>query len=273
MDQNNNYPIEQVGQPKNQRNLIIALACIAIALLLGIAGYLYYSNARTQKEINEWNAIERSHDMNQINNFINEFPNGKYLNQAKARLAFVQDEIATWNDISSKDDVVALQQFLEKYTEGQYHDLAAEKLKVLQDKIYSELHSTATLQSLMNDMANCYNSRGRDSMVAIYGSQRFKDTYAKYGHDTMEDGCYLLQVDYSDGEMSIKGNSVTNITDNSCELNFVTYYNGPEIVEKYGTAKFSLILDNNKWVIDDIKEDGYKASFMNDPKSYRHYNP
>lgn len=264
---------QMVESNNGNRNLIITLVAVASAILIGIIGYLWYSNHRAQQEINQWTFVQKSHNPNQIQDFINEFPNGKFSNQAQERLAFVKQEIAEWNDVGSREDIEQIQAFLDKYPEGPYHDNAEATLKDLQEKVYNRLHSEATLKAIMTEIEKCYNHMGREEMINTYGSQRLKDTYAKYGHDTGYEGCYLLEVDYSDGDMSIRGQSVTGITDNSCHMNFKTLYNGPDGTEDYGIATFSMVLKDNQWLIDDIEEDGYGDSFVENPYAYRHYIP
>ena len=133
--------------------------------------------------------------------------------------------------------------------------------------------------NLLKQIESTYNKIAKDwedgakVIISRYGTARLKSTYAKYGSSSGIEACYLLKVDYTDGYMTIKGKSVNRINDNSCQMNYKTYYNGPENVEDYGTATFSLVRENGTWLIDDIEEDGYNASFMEDPKAYRHYAP
>lgn len=264
---------EMAEKPRGNRNLIIALVAVACAALIGIIGYLWHANQRAQQEANQWAMVEKSHDADQIQSFINEFPDGKFITQAQDRLALVKQEIADWNRVNGHEDIQLLQQFMDKYPDGPYHDKADSTIKVLQLNIYNRLHSEATLKAIMNEIENCYNHRGRNEMIATYGSQRLKDTFARYGNPPGYEMCYLLMVDYSDGDMSILGRSVTGIADNSCQMNFKTLYNGPDITEDYGTATFSMVLEDNQWLIDDIEEDGYDASYRQDPKAYIHIAP
>lgn len=133
--------------------------------------------------------------------------------------------------------------------------------------------------NLMNQIESTYNKIARDwedgakAIISRYGTAKLKNTYAKYGSSSGIEACYLLKVDYTDGYMTIKGKSVNRINDNSCQMNYKTYYNGPEDVEDYGTATLTMVRENGTWLIDDIEEDGYNVSFMKDPKAYRHYAP
>lgn len=133
--------------------------------------------------------------------------------------------------------------------------------------------------NLLKQIESTYNKNARDwedgakAIISRYGTDRLKSTYAKFGSSTKIEACYLLKVDYTDGYMTIKGKSVNRIDNKSCQMFFKTYYNGPEIVEDYGTATFSLVREDGTWLIDDIEEDGYNISFMKDPKAYRHYAP
>lgn len=134
--------------------------------------------------------------------------------------------------------------------------------------------------NLLKQIESTYNIIAKDwedgakVIISRYGTARLKSTYAKFGSSSGIEACYLLKVDYTDGYMTIKGKSVNRINDNSCQLIYKTYYNGPEdVVEDYGTATLTMVRENGTWLIDDIEEDGYNTSFMKDPKAYRHYAP
>ena len=139
---------------------------------------------------------------------------------------------------------------------------------IAQVKIMKEIESTFN----KNDKAN---GTGIDAIVSKYASSRFKNTYAKYGKYSATDNteCHLLSSNI--GYQILKGISVTNNTGNSCQLNFNTRYYDPaydnpaDCISDVGITTITLIREDGKWLIDDIKEDGHNTSFMKDPKSYR----
>lgn len=141
---------------------------------------------------------------------------------------------------------------------------------ITQVKIMKEIESTFN----RSDKADC---TGIDAIVSKYASPRFKSTYAKYGKYSASDNteCYLLRENI--GYHALRGLSVTNITQNSCQLNFKTTYHETddptEGVTDAGITKITLIREDGNWLIDDIEESGYKTSFMKDPKSYRQVAP
>jgi len=136
------------------------------------------------------------------------------------------------------------------------------------------------LEGLMKKIARTFNNNGRDWMggtkaiIARYATADLKSTYARYGHDEPDGtGCYLLWGDYTDGYTTLVSKSVTGITENSCQMTFGVCYNGPGgEYEEFDRATFTLVCEDGKWLIDDIEEDRYNASFTENPQAYRHMN-
>ena len=257
------------------------IAFLATLLVIGLA-FLGYTTYRDKQERDLWATLQNSHDLTAIQAFVNDYPNGQFITEAQSRLAYVIEEAQQWNSISTTTDSVLLINFTTKYTEGNYHDLASKALDDLRANAYAQLHDPAYLESLMNQMASAHKSGDTKGLISRFGSDRLKSTYNKYakgykkrneyGYDEYY-GLYLLEVIFSDGYMTIKGNSVTDLTDNTGTLHFTTYYNGPEGVERYGTATFNIILERNQWRIDDIKMSDYKSSFMSNPQNYMGFLP
>ncbi|MBQ9554701.1 MAG: hypothetical protein IJV05_00595 [Muribaculaceae bacterium] len=110
------------------------------------------------------------------------------------------------------------------------------------------------------------------AIISRYATASLKSTYAKHGHDEPDGtGCYLLWGDYTDGYTTLDGKSVIDITDNSCKMIFGVCYVGPDgEYEEFDRATFTLVREGDKWLIDDIEEDRYSSSFMENPQGYRH---
>ncbi len=140
--------------------------------------------------------------------------------------------------------------------------------------------NTVVLEGLMKKIAQTFNSNGREwkkgtaAIIAKYGTANLKSTYAKHGHDEPDGtGCYLLWGDYSDGYTTIDCKSVTDVTENSCKMVFGVCYNGPGgEYEEFEKATFTLIREGDRWLIDDIEEDRFNSSFVEDPQTYRQMN-
>ena len=140
--------------------------------------------------------------------------------------------------------------------------------------------NTMELEALMKKIAHTFNSNGREwkmgtkAIISKYATSSLKRTFARYGNDEPDGtGCYLLWGEYSDGYTTIVGKSVTGVTENSCSMTFGVYYNGPGgEYEEFEEATFTLVREGNKWLIEDIDEDQYDSSFMENPRAYRHMN-
>ena len=281
---NENVPVRvmETSPDDNGKKLKMGLIAFLATLLVIGAGYLGYSAYRDKQERDQWASLENSHDLVALQNFVNEYPDGKFATEAQSRLAMVTDEAQQWNSISATADSTLLIDFMSRYPEGTYHNLAAQALVDLRASVYAQLHDPAYLESLMSKMASTHKSSYTKGLISKYGSERFRSTYNKYakGYKKRNEygyeeyyGLYLLEVIYSDGYMTLKGNSVSDLTDNTATLHFTTYYNGPEGVERYGTATFNLVIEGNQWAIDDIKMSDYKSSFMDNPQSYMGFLP
>ena len=54
---------------------------------------------------------------------------------------------------------------------------------------------------------------------------------------------------------------------------FGVCYNGPGgEYEEFEKATFTLIREGDRWLIDDIEEDRFNSSFVEDPQTYRDMN-
>lgn len=150
-----------------------------------------------------------------------------------------------------------------------------------QSRIADSIRETNTkvLESLMKKIAQTNNAsamdwRGANAVIQRYATASLKSTFAKYGHDLPDGtGCYLLMGDFSDGYTTLSGESVEDVTDDSCKLVFGLYYNGPDGEhDRYDSATFYMVREGGKWLIEDIVQDSFGSWFTEDPSSYRHMN-
>ncbi len=251
----------------NKTHFIIIVTCVVLVLAVAALGVWSYTISQSERELQIWKTVENTHDINAIQGFLDEFPDGQLSGTARATLQSVRQEIDDWNQINNNSKAPELQRFMEKYPSGKYHDMAAEALALLQE-------NNKKLHSLMRDIEQTFNSRGVQTMLITYGTTSIANAYKKACNSVVGYSCFLLQTDCTEGYTTIKGEAVTDVTSSSCKMKFTRYYNGPdERSEVDGHATFFLTLDNGKWVIRDIEENGYPKSFMQDPNPFVHYVP
>ena len=138
--------------------------------------------------------------------------------------------------------------------------------------------NTRVVESMMKKIAQTFNNSGRewksgtDAIISKYATTSLKSTYAKYSKFDYSDGtgCYLLHGEYSDGYTTLIGKSVDYNSDTSYDVIYGVCYNGPGgEFDEFDRATFTLVLENGKWLIDDIEEDRFNSSFMENPQGYR----
>ena len=273
--------VESHHSKANQKNGLIIGGLVAIVILLACAVFWAYSDNKEKEEAEMWNEIEYSHDLSEIRRFLEEFPDGMHADMARDRLDYVLEEGARWNDVKDRGDTTLLQEFMSQYSDGPYYDKAVIALEDLRAQHYNKLHDYAMLQGLMSEMANKFNSNGCEYLINNYATHRLRSKYRSYSNiDEVWNGehydyytLYLLEVGYSDGTTALMGNSVTDISGSSCKMHFTMYYDGPYGRERYGSATFTMVLEGEKWHIDDIRDSDHSSSFMNNPDEYRGYIP
>ncbi|MBQ3959177.1 MAG: hypothetical protein II677_01670 [Muribaculaceae bacterium] len=273
--------VESHHSKANQKNGLIIGGLVAIVILLACAVFWAYSDNKEKEEAEMWNEIEYSHDLSEIRRFLEEFPDGMHADMARDRLDYVLEEGARWNDVKDRGDTTLLQEFMSQYSDGPYYDKAVIALEDLRAQHYNKLHDYAMLQGLMSEMANKFNSNGCEYLINNYATHRLRSKYRSYSNiDEVWNGeyydyyaLYLLEVGYSDGTTALEGNSVTDISGSSCKMHFTMYYDGPNGRERYGSATFTMVLEGEKWHIDDIRDSDHSSSFMNNPDEYRGYIP
>lgn len=261
---------------KLRKWLFIIAAVIFVCLVIG--GIWYYFRMKAQEELDKWRTIEQSHSISQIQNYISEKPDDKYLSQAQNRLEFVKEEIDIWSRIA-KNDTILLLDFMDKYASGPYYDSAALALADVRQEIFNKYHSYAILEGLMRDIEkDMENNIG--NTISKYGSQLFKDAYAKCCEDANRLGgsyyCSLLSP-HIDSETSVKyiGKSVDDIQDNTCQLTYVELLHNhiEDIDYQRGEMYIMLILEGGRWQINDVKNSDNNYSFMENPSRYISYLP
>lgn len=138
--------------PNNIKGPIIWILCVLL-LVGGAAGgwYLYKKNT-SENEQAQWEIIKDSEDLKEIENFLRQYPSGKYINMAQERSKYVQEEITKWNSIAKSSNPNELKGFIAKYKKGYYHDLAVEAYDEL---LWSEATRKNDLESYKMYLKEC----------------------------------------------------------------------------------------------------------------------
>ena len=98
------------------------------------------ARADAQREFDAWDAATRTPSRASLNNFLAQFPNGRYANQARARLNAMgaatapapavapkqnpQAEFEYWEQITARGSRAAYEEYLRNYPNGRYADIA-----------------------------------------------------------------------------------------------------------------------------------------------------
>ena len=131
---------------------IIWALCILLLIGGAVGGWYYYKTTMAENEQTQWEKIKDTEDLNELENFLRQYPNGNYNNLAKERTNYVQEEISLWNNVVRSSNPDELKGFIKKYKKGYYHDLSVE---AYDERLWSEATRKNDLESYKHYLEEC----------------------------------------------------------------------------------------------------------------------
>lgn len=156
MEQHN---AEVAAAAKKRKVLIGSIAGIVLALVLAAGGYVFYQNGANQREYEAWQQVENTGDMQAIEDYLSNYPDGEHAAQVKVFKASLQAVGEEWAKIEKSDDPKALQDFIAKHPDGPYHDQAVE---ALDNVMWKKATAAGTSAAYEEYMAQCPQGKHRD---------------------------------------------------------------------------------------------------------------
>ena len=105
---------------------IIWTLCALLLIGGAIGGWYYYKKITAENEQAQWEKIKDTEELKDLENFLRQYPDGKYKVKAQERSLYVQKEISQWNNVAKTNNPEELKGFINKYKKGYYHNLAVE---------------------------------------------------------------------------------------------------------------------------------------------------
>lgn len=102
-------------QKKRRKNVIIALIVSAV-VVIGVVIAVVVGNI--QSEDQAWNSLQNSTDINEYEQYLTKYPNGRHHAEAQALYDKLNAELTDWATVSNSVDKYAVQTFLQKYPNG-----------------------------------------------------------------------------------------------------------------------------------------------------------
>jgi tetratricopeptide (TPR) repeat protein len=113
---------------RTKRNTIIGIiVAVVIAILIGA----FYFFSSMQAENDAWDRLQTSTNLNDYQEFLAEYPNGRHYAEAKALYDKLSTELTDWASVSASVDKYAVKAFLSKYPNGVCADQAKSRLDSL----------------------------------------------------------------------------------------------------------------------------------------------
>ena len=114
------------------------LALLLVAAAVG-GGIFWFRSQRKQTEVKLWQEQQKNPTAQGLQQYLDQYPEGLYIHEAKAQLDAVNEETA-WKKAQSIDDIPAYKAFLKSYGNGKNQREAIERLRVLQNSLELHLH-------------------------------------------------------------------------------------------------------------------------------------
>jgi hypothetical protein len=113
---------------KRKKNLIISFI-VAAVVIIGVVIGVYVHNI--QAENSAWDNLQSSTNINDYEQFLSKYPNGRHHDEALALYNKLNAELTDWATVANTTDKYAVQTFLQKYPNGFCATQAKNKLDSL----------------------------------------------------------------------------------------------------------------------------------------------
>ncbi len=108
-------------------------------------------------EIKIWNKLKSKNTLKAYNQYIKEYPNGLYKDEATKKINYFIKEEEAWKLVCKQDTIEDYKNYLKYYPNGLYKDEAERNLSILNNEI--------TLESYPNNRLFIYNKNGKKGII------------------------------------------------------------------------------------------------------------
>lgn len=138
---------------KNNGPIIIVIALLVACSLVGGALYMGLSH---QDEESLWTLCQESKDINDVKQYIDEYPDGEHINQAKSLYNMLIGEKTSWEQAMASGDEDALRSFINNHPSSKYLSQARE---MLDDAVWNNALEKNTKDSFQRYLSEFTNGR------------------------------------------------------------------------------------------------------------------
>ncbi len=125
-------PIPNTPQKKDRTGLWVTLVVVfVLVVVIGGASIWYVSSNGRAKEKTAYEVLENNDNPQDYKDFLEKYPDSKYAEEVKDRLAKIEEMIAKWNSIALSDNVKDFTDFKEAYDNERYGKLCDIKIDSL----------------------------------------------------------------------------------------------------------------------------------------------
>ncbi len=125
-------PIPNTPQKKDRTGLWVTLVVVfVLVVVIGGASIWYVSSNGRAKEKTAYEVLENNDNPQDYKDFLEKYPDSKYADEVKDRLAKIEEMIAKWNSIALSDNVKDFTDFKEAYDNERYGKLCDIKIDSL----------------------------------------------------------------------------------------------------------------------------------------------
>ncbi len=125
-------PIPNTPQKKDRTGLWVTLVVVfVLVVVIGGASIWYVSSNGRAKEKTAYEVLENNDNPQDYKDFLEKYPDSKYADEVKGRLAKIEEMIAKWNSIALSDNVKDFTDFKEAYDNERYGKLCDIKIDSL----------------------------------------------------------------------------------------------------------------------------------------------
>ena len=136
---------------KRRKMVISILASIILIALIGI-GVWQYQKSAAEKEQTRWEQIKDSETLTKFENYLRQYPNGRFKSEVQKRMRYVQEEMSLWEKVGSSGNPNELKSFIKKYPKGKYHDMA---VTTYDELLWREAKKENDLDAYRHYMKSC----------------------------------------------------------------------------------------------------------------------
>ncbi|MDD4247230.1 MAG: hypothetical protein PHO84_08785 [Dysgonamonadaceae bacterium] len=130
-EQKSYYEIERDKRPN--RTLYVTVSMFILILAIVAAVFIYNQHVKDGNlERSVWELTQRDNSIDAYLDYIDEYPQGKYVDEAKTKmLTLKSNEADAWENLKTSENTIEFTDFLEKYPQSPYERMVKNRLDSL----------------------------------------------------------------------------------------------------------------------------------------------